>query len=95
MEGFQWLFDPDNWPGENGIGHRILEHLWYSLVATLAALAIALPIGLAIGHTGRGRFLAANVAGIWRAIPTSPSRSSPRRASSRSSSAGSRCRCGP
>ena len=36
----------------------------------MAAIAIALPIGLAIGHTGRGRFLAANVAGIWRAIPT-------------------------
>ncbi len=69
-EGLQWLFNPDNWPGENGIGHRVVQHLWYSLVATVAAIAIALPIGLAIGHTGRGRFLAANVAGIWRAIPT-------------------------
>ena len=31
---------------------------------------IGLPIGLAIGHTGRGRFVAANLAGLWRAIPT-------------------------
>ena len=36
----------------------------------LAAVAIGLPIGLAIGHTGKGRFLAANLAGLWRAIPT-------------------------
>jgi osmoprotectant transport system permease protein len=70
LDGFRWLFDPDNWPGANGIGHRVLQHLWYSLVATLAAVAIALPVGLAIGHTGKGRFVVANVAGIWRAIPT-------------------------
>jgi len=70
IEGLGWLFSPDNWSGENGIGHRILQHLWYSFIATVVAVAIALPIGLAIGHTGRGRFVAANVAGIWRAIPT-------------------------
>ena len=29
-----------------------------------------LPIGLAIGHTGKGRFVGANLAGLWRAIPT-------------------------
>ena len=31
---------------------------------------IGLPVGLAIGHTGRGRFVAANLAGLWRAMPT-------------------------
>ena len=35
-----------------------------------AAAAIGLPVGLAIGHTGRGRFVAANLTGLWRAIPT-------------------------
>ena len=70
IDGLQWLTDPDNWPGQDGIGHRILQHLWYSLVATVAAVAIGLPVGLAIGHTGKGRFFAANVTGIWRAIPT-------------------------
>ncbi len=69
-DGLAWLFDPDNWPGPGGIGHAILQQLWYSLLATTVAIAIALPTGLAIGHTGRGRFVAANVAGIWRAIPT-------------------------
>jgi osmoprotectant transport system permease protein len=70
IDGVQWLIDPDNWPGRNGIGHALVQHLWYSLLATVAAVVITLPIGLAIGHTGHGRFVVANVAGIWRAIPT-------------------------
>jgi osmoprotectant transport system permease protein len=70
VDGFLWLFDGDNWGGRNGIGKAVVEHIWYSLLATAAAVAIALPIGLAIGHTGHGRFVAANVTGIWRAIPT-------------------------
>jgi osmoprotectant transport system permease protein len=70
IDGLHWLTTADNWSGEDGIGHRILQHLWYSLVATVAAVAIGLPVGLAIGHTGKGRFVAANVTGIWRAIPT-------------------------
>lgn len=36
----------------------------------LIAAAIALPIGLLIGHYGRGGFTAVNIANIWRAIPT-------------------------
>lgn len=70
VDGFRWLFDPDNWDGSNGIRHAVFQHIWYSLVATAAAIAIAFPIGVAIGHTGKGRFVAANVSGIWRAIPT-------------------------
>jgi osmoprotectant transport system permease protein len=70
VDGLHWLTNPDNWSGEDGIGHRILQHLWYSFVATATAVVIALPVGLAIGHTGKGRFFAANVTGIWRAIPT-------------------------
>jgi osmoprotectant transport system permease protein len=70
LDGIEWLVTADNWGGRDGIGRRILQHLWYSLLATGAAVVIGLPIGLAIGHTGRGRFLAVNVAGLWRAIPT-------------------------
>jgi osmoprotectant transport system permease protein len=70
LDGIEWLVTADNWGGRSGIGRRILQHLWYSLLATGAAVVIGLPIGLAIGHTGRGRFLAVNVAGLWRAIPT-------------------------
>jgi osmoprotectant transport system permease protein len=70
IDGIQWLTTADNWTGRNGIGRAVLQHLWYSLIATALAAGIALPIGLAIGHTGRGRFVVVNISGIWRAIPT-------------------------
>ena len=70
VDGFLWLLDPGNWTGNDGIGRAVAEHVWYSLLATGAAVVIGLPIGIAIGHTGHGRFIAANVAGVWRAIPT-------------------------
>jgi osmoprotectant transport system permease protein len=70
VDGFGWLTTADNWWGRNGIAVAVLQHLWYSLLALAGAAAIGFPIGLIIGHTGRGRFVAANLAGLWRAIPT-------------------------
>jgi osmoprotectant transport system permease protein len=70
VDGIAWLFDPENWWGANGIVVRLVEHVWYSLVATVCAVAIGLPIGLLIGHTGRGKFVAANLSGVLRAVPT-------------------------
>lgn len=70
IDGIGWLTTADNWWGRNGILEAVREHLWYSLLALLGAMAIGLPVGLAIGHTGKGKFLAANVTGLWRAIPT-------------------------
>lgn len=68
LDGVAWLFDPQTW--QRGLGDAVVEHLWYSLLALLGAAAIGLPAGLVIGHTGRGRFAANNIAGLWRAIPT-------------------------
>ena len=65
-----WFTDPTNWTGPNGIIFRIGEHLAYSAIATVIAAAIALPLGLVLGHTGRFGNLAINVANIGRAIPT-------------------------
>lgn len=70
IDGFHWLTTADHWWGPNGIAIRLREHLWYSLLATAVAAAIGIPIGLAVGHTGRGRFVATNVAGLLRAVPT-------------------------
>jgi osmoprotectant transport system permease protein len=67
---WQWLVDPVNWSGEFGIPARVVEHLWYSGLALLVAALIGIPAGLAIGHTGRGRFLVVNLAGAARAIPS-------------------------
>ncbi|MEV4037107.1 ABC transporter permease [Streptomyces umbrinus] len=65
-----WLVSGEQWTGPDGIGHRLAEHLQYSLLATFVAAAIALPVGLLIGHTGRGAFLAINLASFGRALPT-------------------------
>lgn len=65
-----WLTDPANWSGPDGVPTRLFEHVWYCALALLVASLVAVPAGLAIGHTGRGRFLAVNLAGAARAIPS-------------------------
>ena len=65
-----WLVDPAHWAGSGGIGVRLGEHLGYALLTLLVASAIAIPAGLAIGHTGRGRAFVIPFAGALRALPT-------------------------
>jgi osmoprotectant transport system permease protein len=65
-----WLADGAHWQGYDGILRRVTEHMEYSVVALLIAAVIAIPLGLYIGHTGRGRFLAVNAVGSARAIPS-------------------------
>jgi osmoprotectant transport system permease protein len=69
-EVIAWLTDPAQWSGPDGIPVRTLQHLWYSLLATAIAAAIALPIGVYIGHTGRGAVFAVNLTNLGRAIPS-------------------------
>ncbi len=69
-EVIAWLTDPAQWSGPDGIPVRTLQHLWYSLLATVIAGAIALPIGVFIGHTGRGAVFAINLTNLGRAIPS-------------------------
>jgi osmoprotectant transport system permease protein len=65
-----WLTNPANWQGASGIPTRLLEHILLSGAALLIALAIALPIGLYIGHTRRGANISINLANFGRALPT-------------------------
>jgi osmoprotectant transport system permease protein len=67
---WQYLTDPFNWSGNEGIWARILEHLWYTFAALALSAVIALPIGLRIGHTRRGTFLAINLGNAARALPS-------------------------
>jgi osmoprotectant transport system permease protein len=46
------------------------EHLKLSGAAMAAACAVAIPIGLWLGHVGRGGFLAINASNIGRAVPS-------------------------
>jgi osmoprotectant transport system permease protein len=50
--------------------HKTWEHLLLSGAAVAIALAIALPVGVWLGHRHRGSFLAVNVANLGRALPS-------------------------
>jgi len=66
----QWFLDPAHWQGDAGILHRTYEHVLMSGLSVLTAAMIALPVGIAIGHFGRGGILAINVSNIGRAVPS-------------------------
>ncbi|MGW1597721.1 ABC transporter permease [Streptomyces sp. NPDC002343] len=68
--GWEWLTDPAHWPGEDGIRHRLLQHLALTVVCLLLSCAIALPVALVLGHAGRGGALAVNLSNVGRAVPT-------------------------
>jgi osmoprotectant transport system permease protein len=67
-----YLFDAQHWglttPG--GFPQLLLSHLAYVGLALLIGTVIALPVGLYIGHTGRGSFLAINAGNAGRSLPT-------------------------
>jgi osmoprotectant transport system permease protein len=67
---WQFLSDGFNWSGNEGIWARILQHLWYTFAALGLSVVIALPVGLLIGHTKRGAFLAINLGNAARALPS-------------------------
>lgn len=69
-EALDWLSDPARWSGVDGIPNRLLEHLGYSVLTVAIAGAIALPLGLWIGHTGKFRGVAIALTGAVRALPT-------------------------
>ncbi|MEZ0236079.1 MAG: ABC transporter permease [Actinomycetota bacterium] len=70
LEGLQWLVDPANWSGVDGIPARVWEHVQLSVIALVIASLIAVPIGLWIGHTRRGQFWTVQFANVGRSIPS-------------------------
>ena len=65
-----WFADSAHWAGEDGVPHRLVQHLGYTALTVVIAAAIAIPVGLWIGHTGRLRGLAVVGSGALRALPT-------------------------
>lgn len=65
-----WFTAPEQWTSHDSIPVHLGGHLALSGLALLGGVAIALPIGIAIGHTGRGAFLAIALANVGRAIPS-------------------------
>lgn len=65
-----WLVDASHWTAPAGIPTRLLEHLALAGGSLAIALAVAIPAGIWIGHTGRFASAAANLAIVWRAMPS-------------------------
>lgn len=73
LDGIGWIFTPEHWTTVNfgpGIGAEIANHLWITLLSVVVTAIVAVPVGLFIGHTGRGRRGAVLLANVVRAFPT-------------------------
>lgn len=65
-----WLTDLAHWTGPGGLIAQLLLHLRYCVISVAVAALIAVPIGLYIGHTGRGAVLVVGLGNGMRALPT-------------------------
>jgi osmoprotectant transport system permease protein len=65
-----WFTTASHWQGDAGALHRLTEHVVMSFGAVAVAAALALPLGIWLGHTGRGAAVAINVSNVGRAIPS-------------------------
>jgi osmoprotectant transport system permease protein len=64
-----WLTTAAHWWGQHGLLISLREHVLYTLIAVVIAIIIAVPLGLLVGHTGRGIFVVAGLANAIRAVP--------------------------
>jgi osmoprotectant transport system permease protein len=67
---WDWVTQSANWHGSGSIPQQVLAQLGYAGLPLLIAAVIAIPAGVAVGHTGRGSVFVVNLANSWRAIPT-------------------------
>lgn len=65
-----WFGRSQNWWGTGGLLVHARDHLVYSAIILVIAAVIAMPLGLLIGHTGRGVVFVAGIANGLRAVPT-------------------------
>ena len=69
-EVVEWFTTAVHWRGDFGVPHRLTEHALMSAAAVVAATVIGLPVGIWLGHRGRGGAVAINLANVGRAIPS-------------------------
>ncbi|TCP49189.1 osmoprotectant transport system permease protein [Tamaricihabitans halophyticus] len=65
-----WFGDGANWRGSGGIPAQLLAHVEFTLISLLIAAAIAIPLGLFVGHSGRGGVLLVGASNAIRSLPT-------------------------
>ena len=69
-QALSYIFTAANWGGSAGLLARTGQHLQYTAVAVAVSMLIAIPIGMVIGHTGRGTFIVVAGVNALRALPT-------------------------
>lgn len=66
----RWLNDPLVWQGSRGILARTAEHLGMAGLSVLIAAVVALPLGIWLGHRGRGGSWLIPLTNTSLALPT-------------------------
>lgn len=67
---WRYLTDPTNWSGPRGLATLLYGHIRLSVISTLIAMVIAIPLGVFFAHRRRGGAMASAVVNIGRALPT-------------------------
>lgn len=67
---WRWFSDAENWNGRYGLWNLLVEHLAITFASILLAALIALPLGIIVGHLGKGQALVVGLSSVSRAIPT-------------------------
>jgi osmoprotectant transport system permease protein len=73
VQAIHWIFTASHWNVVNlqsGIRAQLAYHVELSAISLAVAAAVAIPVGLLVGHKRRGQFLAVSVANVGRAIPS-------------------------
>ncbi|GAA1458471.1 ABC transporter permease [Williamsia maris] len=68
-----YLTTGSNWSGTadvDGLGLLIGQHLEYTVIAVAIAAVIAVPLGLLVGHTGKGEVVVVGLVNVMRSLPT-------------------------
>lgn len=69
-QALSYLFTAANWTGPVGLAARTVEHLEYTALAVAVSALVAIPVGLIVGHTGRGTLVVVSLVNALRALPT-------------------------
>jgi osmoprotectant transport system permease protein len=70
QELWDYLASDVAWSGRNGLPNLLVNHIRLSAYSVLAAVVIAVPPAVILGHVRRGGVLAVSIVNIGRAIPS-------------------------
>jgi osmoprotectant transport system permease protein len=73
LQGFAWIFDGAHWATTStsaGISEALVQHLILTGISLFFTALIGIPLGLYIGHSGKGRNAAILTSNGLRALPS-------------------------